>query len=195
MFFFWVKSHDFSQDLRDLRESHLLIGWETRSRDKLWDFTLCRSHFKSFVVHKQLCIKPTGFLVVIDLITPPFLAWKTWRQNTYSEIIHLVARHGGERGTFMKIRKLQLNLVKNSFICWIIENKNLMMQHRHILITSFVCLGFLKLAIYSCGKQASSLSFHLVSRLYFYFWSANNNLLPNRFQHPNPRFKFLNSVF
>ena len=43
--FFWVKSHDFSKELRDLRESSLLIGWETRSHDKLRDFTSRRSHF------------------------------------------------------------------------------------------------------------------------------------------------------
>ena len=43
--FFWVKFHDFSQDLRDLRESSLLIGWEIRSHDEFWDFTPCRSHF------------------------------------------------------------------------------------------------------------------------------------------------------
>ena len=62
--FFWVKSHNFLQDLRDLRESSLLIGWETRSLTNC-KITLLAIHiFKSFVIHKQLCIKPTGFLVI-----------------------------------------------------------------------------------------------------------------------------------
>ena len=52
--------------------------WETSD---IWAFWLAERHghmtnceisllvihiFKSFVIHKQLCIKPTGFFVVID---------------------------------------------------------------------------------------------------------------------------------